>query len=207
MKPSIRSYRWPAILFLGFLLLGCGKGGTYPLALRYQPVKEFPSLREKFGSTLGMAPFKNGREEKLYIGVQVPAQGALSRFRSEPYPLEKAISESLVQVLARNGIKTVPVSDWDGKPESLKNMGVDSVLMMEIKKFWTEGRGSLFQTNTKTSIHLIIHLGVKKESKVFTRNVEVEKEMGAFRMTPEKVEQTVNQLVTEIFDQFFSNPY
>jgi len=192
---------------LGFLLLGCAKGGTYPLALRYQPVKGFPSLQEKIGPTLGMAPFKDGREEKMYIGVQIPVQGALSRFKSEPFPLEKAISESLSQVLAQNGIKTVPVSDWDGKPESLKNMGVDSVLMMEIKKFWTEGKSSLFQTNTKTLIHLIIHLGVKKEGKVFTRNVEVEKEVGVFRLTPEKVEQTVNQILAEIFDQFFSNPY
>ncbi len=207
MKSSLRSCRWSAILFVAFLLLGCAKGGTYPLALRYQPVKGFPSLQEKLGSTLGMAPFKDGREEKLYVGIQVPAQGASSRFRSEPFPLEKAISESLSQVLAQNGIRTVPVSDWDGKPESLKNMGVDSVLMMEIRKFWTEGRGSLFQTNTKTSIRLIIHLGVKKESKVFTRNVEVEKEIGVFSMTPEKVEQMVNQLLAEIFDQFFSNPY
>ena len=207
MKSSARSCRWPAMLLLSFLLLGCAKGGTYPLALRYQPVKGFPSLQEKLGSTLGMAPFKDGREEKLYIGIQVPAQGASSRYRSDPFPLEKAISESLVQVLAQNGIKTVPASDWDGKPESLKNMGVDSVLMMEIKKFWTEGKGALFQTNTKTSIYLTLHLGVKKESKVFTRNVEVEKEMGVFRMTPEKVEQMVNQLLTEIFDQFLSNPY
>ena len=207
MKSSLRSYRWSAVLFGGFLLLGCAKGGTYPLALRYQPVRELSLLQEKFGSTLGMAPFKDGREDKLYVGVQVPAQGALSRFRSEPLPLEKAISESLSRVLVRNGIKTVPVSDWDGKPESLKKMETDSVLMIEIRKFWTEGRGSLFQTNMETSIHLIIHLGVKKERKVFTRNVEVEKEMGAFRMTPAKVEQAVSQLLTEIFDQFFSNPY
>jgi uncharacterized lipoprotein YajG len=86
-------------------------------------------------------------------------------------------------------------------------MAVDSVLTMEIKKFWTEGKVSLFQTSTKTSIHLTIHLGVKKERKVFTRNVEVEKEMGAFSMTPQKVELTLNQLVGEIFDQFLSNPY
>jgi uncharacterized lipoprotein YajG len=93
------------------------------------------------------------------------------------------------------------------KPESLKNIEADSVLMVEIKKFWTEGKSSLFGTKVKTSIQLLIHLGVKKEGKVFTRNVEVEKEMTVARLTPEKVEHMINETLTEIFDSFFSDPF
>jgi hypothetical protein len=48
---------------------------------------------------------------------------------------------------------------------------------------------------------------VKKEGKVFTRNMEVEKEMTVARSTPERVEMMVNQMLTEIFDSYFSNPY
>jgi hypothetical protein len=48
---------------------------------------------------------------------------------------------------------------------------------------------------------------VKKEGKVFTRNVEVEKEMTVARSTPEKVEAMINQILTDIFDSYFSNPY
>jgi len=50
-------------------------------------------------------------------------------------------------------------------------------------------------------------LGVKKEGKVFTRNVESEKEMTVPRSTPEGVEAMINQMLTEIFDNYFSNPY
>jgi uncharacterized lipoprotein YajG len=79
--------------------------------------------------------------------------------------------------------------------------------MVEIKRFWIEGRAVPFKTNVKTSIHFVVHLGVKKEGKVFTKNVAVEKEMAVFMFSPEKVEQTVNEILTDIFDAFFSDPY
>ncbi len=203
MKP----YRWIFILLLGLFILGCAKARTYSLYLRYQPSKEFPSLQQKIGPTLGIAPIKDERPDTLYIGIHTPLQGISSYFRSEPFPLEKAIMDSLVEVLSRQGVKTIPVSDWDGEPKSLRDMETDSILMVEIKKFWTEGKVVTFKTDVKTSIHFVIHLGVKKEGKVFTRNVTVEKEMAVFSLAPEKVEQTVNEILTNIFDAFFSDPY
>jgi hypothetical protein len=86
-------------------------------------------------------------------------------------------------------------------------MEADSVLMIEIKRFWTDGKGAPFKTNVKTVVQLVIHLGVKKESKVFTRNVEIEREMTVPRSTPERVEAMINEILTEIFDTYFSNPY
>jgi hypothetical protein len=44
---------------------------------------------------------------------------------------------------------------------------------------------------------------VKKEGKVFTRNVEVEKEMTVARLTPEGVEQKINQIPADILDSYF----
>jgi hypothetical protein len=86
-------------------------------------------------------------------------------------------------------------------------MEADSVLMIEIKRFWTDGMGAPFRANIKTTVQFIIHLGVKKEGKVFTRNVESEKEMTVSRSTPERVEAMINQMLTEIFDTYLSNPY
>jgi hypothetical protein len=117
------------------------------------------------------------------------------------------MTESLSNVLSNRGVKIISVPNWDGKPESLQNMETDSILMIEIKKFWAEGRGRLFRTDLKTMIHFVIHLGVKKEGKVFARNVEVEKEITLPRLTQEGMEQTVNQILSDIFDHFFSNPY
>jgi len=205
----MKSYRWWLMISLCFFILSCTKAGTYSLSLRYQPMKEFPSLQQKIGSTLGMVPFKDERSDKLYIGIHTPLhlQGVSSYFKSEPFPLEKAIMDSLHHTLSLYGVKTISISDWDMKPESLKNMEADSVLMIEIKKFWTEGKAALLRTNAKTSVHFIFHLGVKKEGKVFTRNVEVEKEETLARLTQERVEETVNRILTDILDSFFSNPY
>jgi hypothetical protein len=154
-----------------------------------------------------MAPFKDERPETLYIGLHTNFEGDSTYFKCHPFPLEKAIQESLSEGLSRSGMKTIPVSQWDGKPESLKDIETDSVLMIEIKRFWTEGKASFFRTRVKTAIKFIIHLGVKKEGKVFTRNVEVEKEMTVARSTPERVETMINQMLTDIFDSYFSNPY
>jgi len=195
------------IIFVSFFLLSCAKGGTYSLYIRYQPLKELSSLQQKFGSSLGIVPVKDERADTLYIGVHTPLRGVSSHFKSDPFPLEKAITESLSNVFSRYGIKTIPISNWDGKPESLKEMETDSILMINIKKFWIEGRASPFRTNAKTSIDFIIHLGVKKEGEVFTRNVEVEKETTLPRLTPEEMEGMVNQILTDIFDSFLSNPY
>ena len=79
--------------------------------------------------------------------------------------------------------------------------------MIEIKQFWIEGSRAAFRTNAKTSIHLVIHLGVKKEGKVFSKNVEVNREVALPRLTPEGMEKTFNEILTEVFDSFFSNPY
>ena len=203
MKP----YRYSVLLFLSFFLLGCAKPGTYSLLIRYQTVKEFPSLRQKIGPVLGLVPFKDERPDTLYIGRHTSLQGITSFFKTDPSPLEKAIQESLSQVLSRYGIKTVSLSKWDRKPESLKDMEPDSVLMIEIKKFWIEGKAVTFRTNADTSIRLVIHLGVKGEEKVFIKNVEVEKEVTLARLTPERIEGIVNQVLTDMFDAFFSNPY
>ncbi|OGP63813.1 MAG: hypothetical protein A2170_15440 [Deltaproteobacteria bacterium RBG_13_53_10] len=195
------------MLFLGLALLSCAKAGTYPLYLRYNPAKELPSLQQKIGTTLALAPFRDERRETLFIGIHTPFHGSSSRYKSDPSPLERAIQESLSGPLSRHKVRTVPISSWDGSPESLKKIDADSVLMIEIKKFWTEAQGDLLKTVAKTSIQLSLHLGVKKEGKVFTRNVEVEKETTAVRLTSEDLEKAINQTLTEIFDSFFANPY
>jgi hypothetical protein len=57
-----------------------------------------------------------------------------------PIPPEKAIQECLRKALAHSGVETIPITGWDGKPESMKGMKVDLILMIVIKKFWMEGR-------------------------------------------------------------------
>lgn len=203
----MRSFCRLWIVLLSLSLLGCGGGVTYPLHLRYQPSKEFPGLQQKMGSTVAMAPFVDERKEKFYVGYHTPLQGSPNYFKSDPFPLEKALKDSLIQALSRQGIKTVSVPNWDGRPESLKDLETDSVLMIEIKEFWSQGRATVIGTRIKTSIRLTIHLGVKQEGKVFTKSVNIEKEITVARSTPERVEEMINQMLTELFDNYLLNPY
>lgn len=76
-----------------------------------------------------------------------------------------------------------------------------------IKSFWTEGIAAVRGTKEIASIYLRIQLGVKKEKKFFTRNVYARKESTLTRMTSAEVEQILNLMLTEILDDFFSNPY
>jgi len=179
---------------------------TYPINIRYQSAKRFPFLQQKVGLTMGVAPFKDTCHGRLYVGHYVH-QRVSNYLKSEPLPLEKAIRDSLLQLLSLHGIKTVPISNWDGKEESLKNIEADSILMIEIMRFWAEGTVSARGTNVKTSIYLIIRLAVKKEGKVFRRDVYTIKENSIVGLTPAGAEQMVNQTLTEILDTFFSNPY
>jgi hypothetical protein len=203
----MKSFRGLLVFFLILVMPVCAAAATYPLTLKYRPTKEFPSLQDKIGSSLGLAPFKDERRETLYVGAHTSLAGSSSYFRSDPSPLERAIKESLLGPLFQYGVKAVSIPEWDGQPGSLKELETDSALMIQIKRFWIEGTGAPFRTNVKTSIHFVIHLGVKKEGKVFSKNVEVEKEATLPRLTAEGMEKILNGILTDIFDSFFSNPY
>jgi hypothetical protein len=142
----------------------------------------------------------------MYVGLYMPFAGRFSYFKSDP-SLEKAMEESLFRVLPPYGVKPVAIPAWDGRPDSLKALETDSVLMVEIKKFWIEGKSSISHTNVRTSVGLLIHLGVKQQGKVYTRNVEMEREMTTYGLSADKAQETLNQIMTEVFDSYFSNPY
>jgi hypothetical protein len=169
------------------------------------PQRNFPAFSKRPALTLPW--LLSSMNEKNFILAVIPFQGSSDYFKSDPFPLEKAIRDSLIQALSRQGIKTVSVPSWDGKPDSLKHLETDSVLMIQIKEFWSQGRATAVGTKIKTSIRLAIHWGVKQEGKVYTRNVEAEKEITVARSTPARVEEMINQMLTEIFDPYFSNPY
>ena len=180
--------------------------GTYPINIRYQSAKRFPSLQQKVGLTVGVAHFKDTRHGRLHVGHYV-YQRVSNYLKSEPLPLEKAIRDSLLQFFSLHGIRTVPISNWGGKEESLKNIEADSILMIEGMRFWSEGTVRGQETNVNTSIYLMIRLGVKKEGKVFKRGVYTIKENSMVELTPAGMGRVINQTLTEILDGFFSNPY
>jgi len=194
-------------LFLIVIVVACAGPQIYTIPVGYQPTKTFPSLQQKFGSRLGIAPFKDERQKTSYIGIHFPLQGLPTNIESLPVPLEEAVQKSFGRALSWSGVKVVPVSAWDGTPESLKDIDADSVLMVEIKEFWTEGRGRLLRADIRSWVRLVIHLGVKSEGKVFTQRVEMAKKVTVLEATPERVQEITNRVLSDVFDKFLSSPY
>jgi hypothetical protein len=155
---------------------------------------------------MGVSPFKDAYLGGSYIGHYIHG-GVSNYFKTQPLPLEEAIRDSVLQLLPLHGIQTVPIPTWDGQEESLKNIEADSVLMIEIRRFWAEGTVRGREAKIKTSIYLIFRLGVKKESKVFRRDMYTIQEDSIDGLTPEAMEQVINQTLNDILDTFFCDPY
>ena len=198
----IPSFVW-ARTYPGLRLL---REKTHSVNIQYQSAKKLPFLQKKAGLTIGLAPVNDTRQGRLYVGRYIYRRVS-NYLRCEPFPLEEAIRDSVIELLSFHGIKTVPISRWDGREESLKNIGTDSVLMIDIVRFWAEGTASSRGGNVYTSIYLIIRLGVKKEHNVYRRDVYTINEDPIDRLTPEGTEQIINQNLKEALDTFFSDPY
>lgn len=209
---------WLLILCLNFLTQDFASGQTYPgrgkyprkqeiysINIRYQDAKQFPSLDQNIGLTIAVAPFSDSRRGRQYIGHHMSARKISSYFISEPFPLEKAIREFFFEALSNSGIKPIFVPSWDGKPEALKDLETDSILRINIRRFWIEAETVGRRTRVKTSVYFGIFLGVKKENRVFTQNVYIGKEMIDDNFTPERLEHFINQTLSNVFDDFFGS--
>jgi hypothetical protein len=195
------------ILLLSFSLLGPAWGETYPISFEYSRPIKFSNLQKKIGPILGIAPFRDQRSEKLYMGRYTSPRHATGYFTSEPISLEKAIQESLSKAVIHSGVETTPILEWDGKSESMKDMNADSVLMIVIKRFWVEGRVVSLRTKMHASIHLVTYLGKKKLGKVFTQNVFIEKNKTFGTLSSQEVAQWLHRTLADTLDAFLRNPY
>jgi hypothetical protein len=181
------------------------KQEIYSINIRYQDAKQFPSLDEKVGLTIAVAPFSDSRRGRQYIGHQISTRRISSYFISEPPPLEKAISEFFFEALSNCGIKPILVPSWDGKPGTLKDLETDSILKINIRRFWIEVAPVGRRARVNTSVYFDMFLGVKKEDRVFTQNMYTGKEMMDYNFTPERLEQFINRTLGNIFEDFFGS--
>jgi hypothetical protein len=203
---------------LNFLTQDLASGQTYPgrgkyprkeeihsINIRYQDAKQFPSLDQNIGLTIGVAPFSDSRRGRQYIGHHMYARKISSYFISEPFPLEEAIREFFFEALSNSGIKPIFVPGWDGKRETLKDLGTDSILRINIRRFWIEGESVRRRTKVNMSVYFDIFLGVKEENTVFTQNLYIGKEMIEDNFTPERLEHFINRTLSNVFDDFFGS--
>jgi hypothetical protein len=209
---------WLLILCLNFLTQDLASGQSYrrrkkyprkqeihSINFRYQDAKQNLSLDQNIGLTIAVAPFSDSRRGRQYIGHHMSARNISSYFRSEPFPLEKAIREFFFDGLSNSGIQPIFVPRWDGKRETLKDLETDSILRINIRRFWVEAVTVGRRTRVKTSFYFGIILGVKKENRVFTQNVYIGKERLDDKFTPERLEHFINLTLSNVFYDFFGS--
>ena len=199
-------YFWLSLFFCILIVpIGRTSAGIFSVHLEYHPHRAPSSLRETLGSTLGIAPGWDRRPDQDFIGHHVSSRRVSTYLQSEPSPLVRAIREAFSNALSPLGVRTVSISQWDGSAESLKQIEADSVILVEIKRFWTEGRPVALRTHVNTSIHLTLILGIKEESRIFTQRIYLERNRTLSRWTPEQMEQRINDILTDILDSFLAN--
>ncbi len=209
---------WLLVLCLNFMTQDLALGQTYrgraryprkpeihSINIRYREAKPPPSLDQNIGLTIAVAPFHDSRHGRLYIGHHKSLRKISNYFKSEPFPLEKAIREFFSEALSHSGIQTIFVSSWDGNPEALKDLEADSILRIDMKRFWIEAEAVGGRTRVNTSFYFDIFLGVKKEKSVLKQKVYVGKEIMDSNFTPEKLENFINRTLSNVFDDFFGS--
>jgi hypothetical protein len=216
---SLRSKYLPFlfILFLTFFPLDPASGQTYPrrgqyppkqetysIHIRYQDARQIPSLDPNLGLTVAVAPFSDSRRGWDYIGRHT-SRRISGFFKSEPFPLEQAIREFFFAAFSDSGIHSIFVPSWDGKPETLPEVAADSILRINIRRFWIETELVRRATRVKTWVYFDTFLGVKKENRVFTQNLYLRKEMMDENFTPERLEQFINRTLSNVFDDFIKS--
>ena len=178
------------------------------LPIYYGGGDKFPSLAQKTGVTMAIAPFEDTRRERRYIGQQTTQGQVSAYFRSEPFPLEKSIQEFFIAALNNSSIDPILTSAWNGKrkgPTSLKN---DSILKVRINRFWIKAdteRGGR-RTRIYTWVYLDLLLGLKKQDNVLSQSVYVgEESLYGPEFSPQILTDSLNQTLRNVVDAYLGS--
>ncbi len=179
---------------------------THSLIIHYGDAIKSPSLIQKTGGSIAIAPFKDTTRNRQYIGQHVTMGRVSGYFRSEPFPLEKSIREFFFAALQKSGVDSLFVSAWDGKPEGMKGMKSGSVLKVTIRRFWIKAETTSGRTRVFTWIYLDFFLGLKKLDRVLTQSVYVgEETIYGPEFTLQTLTDSTNQTLRNVVENFLES--
>lgn len=188
-----------ALIF--FFLSACG-GRTFLVDLRYVPQTP-PALRVE-PTTVALAPFFDDRTEKGDVGVRRRLDGSVDRFTTAPTRVAEGVTKAVERFLRRNGFTVQAIEKWDLKPASLSKVDAEMVVGGQIKQLWSRADSVAGRTIVTTSLEIIFYLGKPREGKVLQQGVEIEREITQVIFSPEKVEERVNESLSEIIESAFA---
>jgi hypothetical protein len=145
--------------------------------------------------------FKDIRENRARLGAWTRPRDRLDTFMASK-PVDQAVTEAISDYFLLRKYRVINYTGWDLSPESLSRIPADLVVGGEIihleSDAWTNVR-------TKVTVHvqLQIHVGKVSDGKVLRQKMEISKEIVGVTSRPERIEETLNQELSEAIDRVF----
>ncbi|MFB0508669.1 MAG: hypothetical protein ACETWT_18265 [Thermodesulfobacteriota bacterium] len=188
---------WALVLF--FSLLGCGASRTYWMDIQYLSGPIAENVEGK--RVVAVNTFKDIRENRARLGAWTRPRDRLDTFMASK-PVDQAVTEAISDYFLLRKYRVINYTGWDLSPESLSRIPADLVVGGEIihleSDAWTNVR-------TKVTVHvqLQIHVGKVSDGKVLRQKMEISKEIVGVTSRPERIEETLNQELSEAIDRVF----
>ena len=191
--------KWFSAFALFLYLLGCGASRTYWMDIQYLSGSFSENVEGK--RVVAINALKDIRKDRARLGAWTRPRGRVDTFMASK-PVDQAVTEAISDYFISRRYRVIEYADWDLTPEGLSRIPADLVVGGEIihleSNAWTGVR-------TKVNVHvqLQIHVGKVSEGKVLRQKMEISKEIVGVTSRPERIEETLNQELSEAIDRVF----
>jgi hypothetical protein len=192
--------KWFWALALFFFLLGCGASRTYWMDIQYLSGPIAENVEGK--RIVAVNTFKDIREDRARLGAWTRPKGRLDTFMASK-PVDQAVTEAVSDYFRLRKYRVISSTGWDLSPESLSRIPADLVVGGEVILLKSEAWTTTLRTKVNVHVQLQIHVGKVKEGKVLRQKMEISKEIVGVTSRPERIEETLNQELSEAIDRVF----
>ncbi|MFH1625535.1 MAG: hypothetical protein ABID54_10345 [Pseudomonadota bacterium] len=185
-------------------VVGCAGGRIYLVNLKYLPEKTTgQAIRRDKPLTVGVQTFEDLRTKKDDVGRRVRLQGQVDVFRSDPVPINEAVTQAVRDYLKSRGYRVVDIQNWDLSPEGLSAIpeNIHRVIGGKVEALWTEAESFLTHTKIKSRVKLLVCIGKVEKRKVITREVESTPEMTEILFSPGTVGKSLNETTIQVIER------
>lgn len=195
-----KMFFWEFVLVFLFIF-ACG-GKTFLVDLRYVP--QTPPTLKAEPTTVAIAPFIDNRRERKDVGIRRKLDGSVDRYTTGSVGVGEGVRKAVEKFLRANGFRVVNIQGWDLKAESLSKIDADMVVGCQINRLWSRADSVAGRTIITTDLEVAIYLGKPGEGRVLQQGVEIDREITQIIFSSEKIEETLNESLSEIIESAFA---
>jgi hypothetical protein len=190
---------WTLVLSL---LTACGASKTYLVEIKYVPQAPLSLRLQK--ARVGVAPFIDRRNSEHDVGMRRKLDGSLDRYTTAPTSVSEGIRKAVDRFLSRNNFQVIDLGEWDLQVASVSEIDTDLVVGGEINRFWSRADSMPGRTVIRAEVELVFYVGKPREGRVLQQKIEMTREITEIVFSEEKVEELLNETLSEIIEDAFA---